>query len=172
MSDRELLDDDLRARIGETVTYTAPEALGRSSIRYFALAVGDENPLWTDRSFARDHGYDDVIAPPTLIAETNQYMPGPRDGDGFMGHSWHISVPDTRLVRGGNAYEFHRPAGPDTVVTATWRIAGMTERRTSAGLAMLVVTSEAAYADQHGDLLMTNTETLVFTELPPAGGAS
>jgi N-terminal half of MaoC dehydratase len=81
-------------------------------------------------------------------------------------------VPDTRLVRGGNAYEFHRPAGPDTVVTATWRIAGMTERRTSAGLAMLVVTSEAAYTDQHGDLLMTNTETLVFTELPPAGGAS
>jgi acyl dehydratase len=172
MSDRELLTDDLRARIGETAVYTAPEPLGRASIRYFALAVGDGNPLWTDRSFARDHGYDDVIAPPTLIAETNQYMPGPRDGDGFMGHSWHIEVPDTRLVRGGNAYEFHRPAGPDKVVTATWRIAAMIERRTSAGLAMLVVTSEAAYTDQHGDLLMTNTETLVFTELPPAGGAS
>jgi acyl dehydratase len=172
MSDRVLLTDDLRARIGETATYTAPEPLGRASLRYFALAVGDENPLWTDRSFARDHGYDDVVAPPTLIAETNQYMPGPRDGDGFMGHSWHITVPDTRLVRGGNAYEFHRPAGPDTVVTATWRIADMTERRTSAGLAMLVITSEAAYTDQDGELLMTNTETLVFTELPAAGGAS
>lgn len=172
MSDRVLLTDDLRARIGETATYTAPEPLGRASIRYFALAVGDDNPLWTDRSFARDHGYDDVVAPPTLIAETNQYMPGPRDADGFMGHSWHIAVPDTRLVRGGNAYEFHRPAGPQTVVTATWRIADMTERRTSAGLAMLVITSEAAYTDQDGELLMTNTETLVFTELPSAGGAS
>ena len=172
MSERVLLDDALRARVGETAVYTAPEPLGRASIRYFALAVGDDNPLWTDRSFARDHGHDDVVAPPTLIAETNQYMGGRRDHDGFLGHSWHITVPDTRLVRGGNAYEFAKPAGPDTVVTATWRISDMTERRTSAGLAMLVVTSEASYTDQHGDLLLTNTETLIFTELPPAGGAS
>jgi acyl dehydratase len=174
MSERVLLTDELRARIGETATYTAPEPLGRAAIRYFAVAVGDDNPLWTDRSFARDHGYDDVVAPPTLLAETNQYMPGPRDGDGFMGHSWHITIPDTRLVRGGNSYEFAKPAGPDTVVTATWRIADMTERTTSAGLAMLIVTSEARFTDQHGDLLLTNTETLVFTELPPVveGGAS
>ena len=57
-------------------------------------------------------------------------------------------------------------------MTATWRIAGMTERRTSAGLAMLVVTSEATYTDQHGDLLLTNTETLIFTELPGVEAAS
>ena len=90
-----------------------------------------------------------------------------------MGHSWHIAVPDTRLVRGGNAYEFHRPCRPDTR-----RHRDLADRRHDReahlrlGLAMLVVTSEAAYTDQHGDLLMTNTETLVFTELPPAGGAS
>ena len=172
MSERMLLTDELRARIGETATYTAPEPLGRAAIRYFALAIGDTNPLWTDRSFARDHGYDDVVAPPTLLAETNQYMPGPRDVDGFMGHSWHIALPDTRLVRGGNAYEFAKPVGPDTVVTATWRIADMVERRTSAGLAMLVVTSEATYTDQLGELLLMNTETLVLTELPAARGAS
>ena len=35
-------DDELRARIGETAVYTAPEPLGRASIRYFALAVGDD----------------------------------------------------------------------------------------------------------------------------------
>jgi acyl dehydratase len=172
MSERVLLTDELRSRIGETASYTAPEPLGRAAIRYFALAVGDDNPLWTDRSFARDHGFEDVVAPPTLLAETNQYMTGHRDDDGFLGHSWHISVPDTRLVRGGNSYEFAKPAGPDTVVTATWRITDMTERRTSAGLAMLVVTSAASYVDQHGDLLLTNTETLIFTELPAARGAS
>lgn len=172
MSDRVLLTDELRSRIGEKVSYTAPEPLGRAAIRYFALAVGDDNPLWTDRSFARDHGYDDVVAPPTLLAETNQYMTGRRDGDGFLGHSWHITVADTRLVRGGNSYEFTKPAGPDTVVTATWRITDMTERRTSAGLAMLVVTSEASYTDQHGDLLLTNIEILIVTELPRAGGKS
>ena len=39
----------------------------------------------------------------------------------------------------------------------------MTERRTSAGAAMLIVTSEATYTDQHDELLLTNTETLIFT---------
>ena len=32
-----------------------------------------------------------------------------------MGHRWHIEVPGTRLVRGGNAYEFHRHVRPDDV---------------------------------------------------------
>lgn len=164
-----LLTPELHARVGESVSYTAPEPLGRAAIRYFATAVGDDNPLYTDRSYARDHGFDDVIAPPTMLAETNQYLARPRDEDGFAGHSWDLDVPGTRQVRGGNAYVFSRPAGPETVVTATWRLAGMSERRTSAGTAMLVVTSEVSYTDQHGNLLLTNTETLIYTALPEAG---
>lgn len=161
-----LLTDALRARIGETATYTAPEPIGRAAIRYFALAVGDDNPLYTDAEFARAHGYRDVIAPPTWLAETNQYMTGRPDADGYLGHSWHLEVPDSRLVRGGNAYTFGRPAHPDDVVTATWRIADMTERTTSSGAAMLIVTSEAEYTGDDGDLLLRNTETLIYTELP------
>ncbi len=160
-----LLTDALRARIGERAVYTAPEPLGRAAIRYYAVAVGDDNPLYTDRSYARDHGYEDVIAPPTLLAETNQYVLGCPDGDGYLGHSWHLDVPHTRAVRGGNAYEFGKPAGPDTIVTATWTITDMTERTTSRGVPMLIVTSEARYTDQHGELLLTNVETLIHTAL-------
>lgn len=169
MNEHVLLTPALRARVGETRSYTAPEPLGRAAIRYFATAVGDDNPLYTDRSYARDHGFEDVVAPPTMLAETNQYLVRARDEDGFAGHSWDLDVPGSRLVRGGNAYVFARPAGPDTVVTATWRLADLTERRTSAGGAMLVVTSEASYTDQYGNLLLTNTETLIYTALPEAG---
>ena len=97
MSDPVLLTDALRARIGQTASYTAPEPLGRAAIRYFAAAVGDANPLYTDAAYAREHGYDDVIAPPTLLAETNQYVTGAPDADGYLGHSWHLEVPDSRL---------------------------------------------------------------------------
>jgi len=160
-----LLTDELRSRIGETVVYTAPEPMGRAAFRYFATAVGDDNPLYTDADFARANGYDDVIAPPTLICETNQYMQGQRDPDGYLGHSWHLEVPNTRLVRGGNQYKFHRPVGPDDVVTARWRIADMTERTTSSGTQMLIVTSEAEYLSS-GEPLVTNTETLIYAALP------
>ena len=168
MSDEQvMLTDELRARIGQTRTYTAPEPLGAAAIRYFAQAVGDLNPLYLDRAFAQEHGHRDVVAPPTLLAETNQYVVGEPDADGYLGHSWHLEVPDSRLVRGGNAYEFHSYAHPDTVVTATWRIAGITERRTGAGVPMLVVDSEAEFADADGRLLLRNAETLVFTSLRP-----
>ncbi|MGH3495343.1 MAG: FAS1-like dehydratase domain-containing protein [Sciscionella sp.] len=161
-----LLTDQLRARIGEERVYTAPEPLSRASIRYYALAVGDDNPVYTDVEAARAAGWRDVIAPPTLLCDSNQYLAREMDGEGFAGHSWGIDVPGARQVRGGNEYVFHRPCYPDDVVTVTWRLAGMTERTTSAGLAMLVVTSEARYADQRGEPILTNTETIIYTELP------
>lgn len=163
-----LLTPELQAMVGREVSYKAPEALGRAALRYFALAVGDDNPLYTDEDFARAHGYPGVIAPPTLICETNQYAGLPRDEDGYAGHSWRLEVPGTRLVRGGNSYVFHRPVLPTDVITATWRITGMTERTTSRGLDMLIVTSVAQYTSQSGEPLVTNTETLIFTALEPA----
>ena len=160
-----LLTPELSARIGEAVSYTAPEELGRASIRYFALAIGDYNPLYVDKRAAERAGYRDVIAPPTLIAETNQYMIGPRNEEGYMGHGWGIEIPDTRLVRGGNEYEFFQPVHPDDVVTATWEIVDATERTTSKGVEMLIVTSRATYTNQSNEKLMTNTETLIWTSL-------
>lgn len=41
---RTLLTDELRALVGRTTVYTAPEPLGRAALRYFATAVGDSNP--------------------------------------------------------------------------------------------------------------------------------
>ncbi|TYB64429.1 MaoC family dehydratase [Nonomuraea sp. PA05] len=143
--------------VGREVSYTAPEELGRAALRYFAQAVGDDNPLYTDDAYAREHGYDGVVAPPTLICETNQYTGLPRDADGSAGHSWHLDVPGARLVRGGNAYEFHQPVRPGDVITATWRVQDVQEK---AG--KLFVTSRATYRNQHGDLLAVNEETLIW----------
>lgn len=163
-----LLTPSIREMIGREVRYTAPEELGRASIRYFALAVGDDNFLYTDEERARSHGYPGVIAPPTLICETNQYTGLRRNKEGYAGHSWDLHIPGTRLVRGGNSYVFHRPVLPTDIVTAIWRITDMTERTTSRGLAMLIVTSVAEFTSQSGQALVTNTETLIYTALEPA----
>ncbi|MDI2132450.1 FAS1-like dehydratase domain-containing protein [Yinghuangia seranimata] len=161
-----LLTDDLRARVGEIRAYTAAEPLSRASIRYYAAAVGDANPLYTDRDRARAVGWADVIAPPTLLCDSNQYLGGTeRDADGFAGHSWGIEPPNCRMVRGGNDYVFHRPAYPDDVVTVTWRLADISERTSGAGQEMLIVTSEATFTDQHGTLLLVNTETIIHIAL-------
>ena len=131
-----LLDDQIRALAGRQVSYTAPEPLGRAAIRYFARAVGDDNPLYTDRETARAAGYRDVIAPPTFVCETNQYADGRPDDEGYVGHAWDIPVPEgTRLVRGGHEYEFHAPVHPDTVVTVTWIVEDLEEKTSRSGAA-------------------------------------
>ncbi|WP_433346778.1 FAS1-like dehydratase domain-containing protein [Microtetraspora malaysiensis] len=152
-----LLTDEIRAMVGQEAVYTAPEPLGRAALRYYALAVGDDNPLYRDSAYAASHGYRDVVAPPTLICETNQYAGLARDDDGYAGHSWRIDVPGARLVRGGNDYTFHQPVHPDDVITATWRIESVTEK---AG--KLFVVSRAVYTNQHDELLATNEETLIY----------
>ena len=90
------------------------------------------------------------------------------DPDGYAGHSWHLDIPGTRQVRGGNSYTFHRRIRPDDVVTATWEIHDLTEKTTRAGADMLVVASRATYTNQDGEVLAVNEETIVFVELEAA----
>ena len=162
-----LLTEELRARIGERRSYTAPDPIGRSAIRYFATVVGDPNPLSRDIDAARAAGFDDLVAPPTYICETNQYADLPMDDDGYPGHTWEFDIPDTRQIRGGNEYRFHQPVIATDVITAEWTITDITERTSSAGTAMLIINSTAEYRNQHGAHLASNTETIIFQELAP-----
>jgi acyl dehydratase len=162
-----LLTDALRAWIGREVHYPAHEELGRASIRYFALAMGDANPLYVDDDYARAAGYPSVIAPPTLIAETCQYAHRAPDKDGYIGHEWHLPVEGCRLIRAGNDYEFVRPLVPSDRISVTWTLEDIAERSASRGGTQLFVTSVARYRDASGALVATNRETIVYQPLAP-----
>lgn len=155
--------------VGTEVVYTSPDPIGAAAIRYFATAIGATNPVYTDREAARAAGHPDIVAPPTMLAETNQYVTGREtDAHGYRGHLWDVGFTGTRLVRGGNAYEFGVPATPDTVVTATWRITAAEQKTGRDGTPMLFLTSEATYTDQDGRVLLVDTETIIHQPLPGA----
>ena len=160
-----LLTNEIRALEGCTKVYTAPEPFGAAAGRYFGLAIGDDNPLYSDADYARAQGLPGVTAPLTLVCETNQYANVPPDHEGYAGHTWDLDIPGTRQVRGGNAYTFHRRLRPEDVVTATWRISSVTEKTTGSGTPMLLVGSTATYTNQDGDLLAENDETIIFVAL-------
>ena len=155
---------DLGELIGRRAVYTAPDEVGRASIRYFAKAIGDPCPLYVDAEYARRHGYEDVVAPPTFVCETNQYMPGDPDPDGYPGHSWGIDIEGTRMIRGGHEYEFHRPLYPSDVITATWTVTDVFSKEGSAGRLTFLV-SEARYTNQQDELIAVNRETLIYQEI-------
>ena len=150
-----LLTHELKSWIGREAHYPAREELGRASIRYFALALGDDNPLHVDGE----------IAPPTLICESCQYAHQAPNPDGYVGHEWHLPVPNTRLVRAGNDYEFMRPVLPTDRISVTWTLESIVEKASSRGGTQLFVASVARYRDANGELVAINRETIVYQPL-------
>ena len=160
-----LLTDELKSWIGREAHYPAREELGRASIRYFALALGDDNPLYVDDAYARTAGYPSIIAPPTLICETCQYAHQKPNADGYIGHEWHLPVPNVRLVRAGNDYEFMRPVLPTDRISVTWTLEDIVEKPSSRGGTQLFVSSVACYRDAQGKIVAINRETIVYQPL-------
>ena len=163
-----MLTDELKAWIGREVHYPAREEFGRASIRYFALAMGDTNPLYVDDAYAREAGHASLIAPPTLICETCQYSNRPPDEDGYIGHEWHLPVPNSRMIRAGNDYEFMRPVLPEDRISVSWKLEDIVERNSSRGGTQLFVNTLATYRDAKGEIVATNRETLVYQPLGAA----
>ena len=157
-----LSDEQIQNCIGWVARYTAPEAVGAAAIRYFALAVNDCNPVYVDAEAARRAGHRSVIAPPTFVCETNQFMDGAADANGYMGHTWDLDVVGCRWVRGGNAYEFGRPVSAEDVITVVWRLALAENKISRVGEEMLMIVSEANYTDQQGEFLAYNRETMFY----------
>ena len=160
-----LLTDELKSWIGREAHYPAREELGRASIRYFALALDDDNPLYLDDAFAKKAGYPSVIAPPTLICESNQYAHQAPNADGYIGHEWHLPVANARLIRAGNDYEFMRPLLPADRISVTWTLESIVEKPSSRGGTQLFVSSVGRYLDAKGEVVAVNRETIVYQPL-------
>ena len=154
-------DDDLftrlQASIGKTAEFTAPDEIGRPAIRQFALAIGDFNPLYTDREAARAAGLPDLMAPPTFVCETMQYLTGPINEAGDFETLGAIREPGG--LRAGNDYEFFRPVRPEDVITARWEIKDVYRKTTRSG-GVIFVAIEISYHNQAGELLARNRELM------------
>jgi N-terminal half of MaoC dehydratase len=147
---------------GRLERFVATEEIGRSSIRYFAVALGDTNPMWTDDAYARSHGLRGACAPPTFICETNQYMPGTPDAEtGYAGFIWSLpGVRPRKTVRAAHHYWIHRPLYEDDILVVDWELTDVKERRTKSGEQAWVVTSTIRYSNQAGELLATHQEVM------------
>ena len=153
--------EQLKATVGRELVFQAPDEIGRPAFRQYALAVGDFNPLYSDREQAAARGLRDVMAPPTLVCDTWQYVDSDMDergdllGRGFFG--------ELAGLRAGNEYEFLQPIHPDDVITARWQVKDVYERATRSG-AVIFQVIEATFHNQRGELLARNTETLFYRD--------
>ena len=108
----------------------------RSRLQFFAKAIGETNPIYTDAVAARNAGYPDLPAPPTFLfaAELDSGTTYRLLAD--------LQVPIAKLLHGEQSFTYHRPACVGDVVTVRSTVTDIYNKKNGA-LEFVVKTSRA-----------------------------
>ncbi|MFK9090491.1 MaoC family dehydratase N-terminal domain-containing protein [Bacillus salipaludis] len=94
----------------------------KGAIRAFADALGLDNPLYNDEEFAKQQGYNSLVAPPTFPWKFILSMPKPG-----------INVDLIRAVHGGQEFHYERPIVAGDIIRCTIDLVEKFEREGSSG---------------------------------------
>ena len=151
MADEEsLITDEMRARIGvESEPWTLE--VDKTSVRMFARSCQYTDPVFYDEEFARSKGYRSLPAPPHYLG-TPVYNPrtsdptfgGPRGGGGGPGGPRSGNPRLRRVLNGGTDIEYFDTIQAGDVLSASSKVADISERQGSLG-PMVITTTETTY---------------------------
>ncbi|WP_213958216.1 MULTISPECIES: MaoC family dehydratase N-terminal domain-containing protein [unclassified Variovorax] len=108
----------------------------RSRLQFFAKAIGETDPVYTDADAARAAGYPDLPAPPTFLfaAELDSGASNQLLAD--------LQIPLAKLLHGEQGFSYHRAACVGDVVTVRSTIDDIYDKKNGA-LEFVVKTSRA-----------------------------
>ncbi len=126
----------------------------RGKIREFVQAIGDPNPIYSDRNVATREEYEDIVAPPTFIT-----VPVLWTGQ-TMAILKALKIDYSRILHGEESYEYYREIYPGDVLTGRAKV---TEIKTKSGKSgeMDIITRECLYTNQRNELVLKSTSVTI-----------
>ncbi len=128
------------------------------SVEAYVEALGEQNPLYTDEAFAREHGpWGGLIAPPGILQTA------------MMG-----SPPDPKIEFGNNQFmagsrqEYFLPIRPGDVIDAYAQVKEVYEKTGRSGR-MVFVVRRTRYINQHGEDVAATETSIVHRQTRPVG---
>ncbi|MES2360309.1 MAG: MaoC family dehydratase N-terminal domain-containing protein [Pseudomonadota bacterium] len=109
----------------------------RSRLQFFAKAIGETDPVYTDTSAARDAGYPDLPAPPTFLFAAEL------DSGAVDRLLEELQIPIARLLHGEQNFSYHAAACAGDTVTVRSKITDIYDKKNGA-LEFVVKTSRAS----------------------------
>lgn len=136
--------------LGRSYPPAGPFPVDADTIAAFAAAVGAGDPVHTDPAVARERGYADVIAPPTLAVRYAQqcdrvYMADPEAGIDY-----------SRVVHGEQSFVHHRPITAGDELTGVLTVEDIKQ---AGGHTM--ITTRTELTDATGAPVCTSASTIV-----------
>ncbi|WP_342514695.1 MaoC family dehydratase N-terminal domain-containing protein [Sporosarcina sp. FSL K6-1522] len=119
----------------------------KGAIRNFAVAIGDDNPLYTDEAFAKECGYRSIVAPPTF--PTTIRVTNPK-----------VQFEPSRVLHGGMEYLYERPIVAGDILRCFSSVTEVYEREGKMGK-MTFLVQETRGEDLEGNLVYRGKNTLI-----------
>lgn len=140
--DESLITEEMRARIGvESASWTLE--VDKTTVRMFARSCQYTDPVFFDEEFARSKGYRSLPAPPHYLgtpmfnpATSDPTFGGPRGGGGPRANNPKLK----RILNGGTDIEYLDTIQAGDVLTASSKVADISERKGSLGTMVITVT--------------------------------
>jgi acyl dehydratase len=140
----------------ESLEFQLPVTLEK--VQDFAVAVGEDNPVFSDADTARLAGFPEIPAPPTFTV--TQIFQVPRDErERRLGANLNYE----RVLHGEQEFIFKRLPVAGENLKGTMRIAKDFTKEGKRGGQMRFVTYETRFEDEAGDEVLTALYTLIET---------
>ena len=155
MAEGSIITEELRKLMGvpgEPIVFKVEEG----AIQRYAQAIGDPNHLFNDIENAGKNKYGRLICPPGF---TGWPVKGGISVFKLVDSLVKAGAPP-RLLDGGVEFEFFEPIGAGDMLTATTKIANITERETRMGKTMFT-TVEATFVNQKKKVALKSRSTLI-----------
>ncbi len=130
-----------KRNIGRVFEPTSAE-VEKGRLRFFAKAIGETNPVYTDEAEARRAGYASLPVPPTFLFSLEM-----ENADPF---AWmkDVGMDLTRILHGEQTFTYHAPACAGDTLTFESRIDDIYDKK---GGALTFLVKTAKVTNQRGE---------------------
>ncbi len=123
----------------------------KGAVRKFAEAIGDQNPIYVDETYAKNSRYGRIIAPPTFV-RTLEY--GVIEG---------LVIPTEGLIHGEQQFHFERPLYVGESLWCSYCLGDTYSRSGSLGKMTFLIFEEKGVTSQ-GETVFTSRSTVIMTQ--------
>ncbi|WP_018133067.1 MaoC family dehydratase N-terminal domain-containing protein [Effusibacillus pohliae] len=127
----------------------------RGKIREFALAIGDDNPIYTDREQAVSAGFPDIPVPPTFATVIDMW-----GGPDFFQLVEQLQLNLLKVLHGEQEYEYLADIHPGDEITARTEVVDAQVKQGASG-GMNLLTLETRYQNQRGETVLIGRSKIV-----------
>ena len=125
----------------------------KGRLRFFAKAIGEKNPIYTDESAAQSAGYRTIPAPPTFMFSVD--LEGPE----LLPILTLLDLDIAKVLHGTQEFEYLGQIYAGDRITQRSKIVDIYDKK---GGALEFVVQESTYTNQNDELVGKARQTLVY----------